>query len=305
MLGSLISTVAALSLGSLAQPLQYDEPVPPMELPAVDAPAGTDAAVNEYLEALTSGFYDPRADGLVSVAFTLPVTDAMMGHTANTFVSWTAGSAPTVTSEVLDFELPPMLAQAGVTLDQVRQAMGPQAEASGREVLDRMLGNVIGDLGRGRVATMAGVEDGYVVVSFGPSALPMDPITQHLLYIDDDGVLAKHIVVAAGGPMGEQRVENQLQWESVKDGELVVAKNMAMVMDTPMGRLEVQKQSFGYQQVGSMVLLTSVSTAMNELLMPGAPVTQTLTDLVVNGQPVAAASEGPMTPAADAAPSEG
>ena len=296
MLGSVILAVAAFSLGPLVQTLQIDEPVPPVEQPEVAATATTPAAVTEFLGDVMARLYDPRADGLVSLAFLLPIEDPMMGHTANATVAWTEGSEPTVEVEVLDFELPPMMAQMGVTLEQVRTSVAPQAQAAGRDFLDRMLGNAIGDMSKGRVGSMAGVVDGNVVVRFGASSNPMDPFKEHQLHVDDEGMLRRHIVVA-GGPMGDQRVENQLEWEAAKGGELLVSKGMTMVMDTPMGRLEVQKQTFGYQQVGDMLLLIEMGT---EMKMPGAPmppVTQTVRGLMVNGQPVSVDAPAPAAPA--------
>ena len=286
MLGSMILAVAACSLGPLVQSLQIDEPVPPVEVPEVSATASTPAAVSEFLDDVMGRLYDPRADGLMSLAFTLPIEDPLMGHTANAAVTWAVGAEPTVEVELLDFELPPMMAQMGMTLEQARMGVGPQAEAAGRDFLDRMLGNAIGDMSKGRVGSMAGVVDGNVVVSFGRSSNPMDPVVEHQLHVDDEGVLRRHIVVATG-PMGEQRLENVLEWETAKDGELLVAKAMSMIMDTPMGRLEMQRQSFGYQEVGDMLLLTRLST---EMKMPGMAlpmVHQTVGGLLVNGQFVA------------------
>lgn len=289
MLGSMILAVAACSLGPLVQSLQIDEPVPPVEVPEVSAPATTPDAVTEFLGDVMARLYDPRADGLVSLAFVLPIEDPLMGHTANATVAWTEGSEPTVEVEVLDFELPPMMAQMGLTLEQLRMSVAPQAQAAGRDFLDRMLGNAIGDMSKGRVGSMAGVVDGNVVVRFGASSNPMDPFKEHQLHVDDEGMLRKHIVVA-GGPMGDQRVENQLEWQPAKGGDLLVTKGMAMVMDTPMGRLEVQKQTFDYLLVGDMLLLIELST---EMKMPGAPtpiVSQLVSALVVNGQPVSTAT---------------
>ena len=133
MLGSVILALAAFSLGPLVQSVQIEEPVPPVEPPQVSAPVTTPDAVTEFLGDVMARLYDPRADGLVSLAFVLPIEDPLMGHTANATVAWTEGSEPTVEVDVLDFELPPMMAQMGLTLEQLRMSVAPQAQAAGRD----------------------------------------------------------------------------------------------------------------------------------------------------------------------------
>jgi len=246
-------------------------------------PATTPVEVTDYMTTVTGRFYDPRADGLRSLSFTLPLEDPMMGRTANVRIQWQTGAEPTVDVELLDIELPPMLAQMGMTLEQVRTTLGPQSELAGRDFLHKILGNMLGDLANDRVGSIVGVEEGQVVVRFGASSSTDDPVKEHLLHIDDDAVLRKHVMVV-DSPMGEQRVENALGWQPARGGEQLLAKSATMTVGTPMGPMEFQTVSYTYRQVGALLLLTDLTTEMK--IPAPQKIVQSVRDLVVNGEAV-------------------
>lgn len=246
-------------------------------------PTSTPALVTDYMTSVADRFYDPRADGLRSLSFTLPLEDSIMGHTANVRIQWASGAEPKVDVELLDFELPPMLAQAGMSLEQIRMSIGPQSEMAGRDFLYKILGNMLGGLANDRVGSMVGVEEGQIVVRFGASSSMEDPVKEHLLHIDDDAVLRKHVIVL-NSPMGEQRVEHEFGWQPARDGEQLLAKSMTMTVGTPMGPMEFQTINYGYRQVGQLLLLTDLTT---EVKIPTPQkVVQSITDVVVNGEVV-------------------
>jgi len=279
MFGASLLTLATL----LAAPLA------PQDATAAAETAATDE-VAAFLDDVSGRAYDPRADGLASLSFVLPIKDPMMGHTADVAVRWSADGETEMTVTPLEFEVPEMYAMQGITKEMMAPQVEIQARNSASQFVDQLLGRFLTQLTKDTGArSMGGVEDGLVVIKLAGSGAPDDPASEHRLFIDDESTLVKH-EIDLQSPMGTQTLVNTFEWAPSKDGETIVQTSQSVKVSVPMmGEIDIQKTSFRHQRVGDMLLLIEQSSEMSDNPMMGGmggSVTATVRDLMVNGQAV-------------------
>ena len=277
MFGASLLTLATL----LAAPLA------PQDATAAEPAAASDE-VASFLADVSARCYDPRADGLKTLSFKLPIKDPMLGHTADVVVSWTDGQEPEMAVTVLDFEVPEQLAMMGATKEMLAPQIEPQAMNNASQFLGQLLGEALKQLSDDAGAgSMGGVEDGNVVIKLAGSGEADDPALEHRLHVDDESTLVKH-EIDIQSQMGKQTLVNTFQWAPSKDGEHVVQTGQSVKISMPMmGEMDVQTTTFRHQRVGQMLLLVEQTTEMtNPMMGGGGAVTATLSDLTVNGQAV-------------------
>lgn len=279
MFGASLLTLATL----LAAPLA------PQDATAAAEPAATDE-VADFLADVAERAYDPRADGLVSLTFKLPIKDPMMGHTADVAVSWSADGATDLSVTTLEFEMPEMLTAQGVTKEMMAPQIEMQARNSATQFIDQLLGRFLAQLTENTGAgSMGGVVEGQVVIKLAGTGAADDPALEHRLFIDDESTVSKH-EIDMQGQMGKQTLINAFEWAPSKDGETVVQTSQAVQVVVPMmGAIDIQKTTFRHQRVGDMLLLVEQTSTMADNPMMGGmggSVTATVSDLVVNGEAV-------------------
>src|SRR6187402_137670 len=219
----LISLLLAALLPLQDAPAQTPPAAPPAE-PAAPAaepvPAATPDSVKQFLEDAEAHLYDPKAAGLTSLEFDVPIEmPAPMGTLGTAHVTWAAdGTADVNVTRPADMTLPMGLQPAQVDGQGRQMAM---------QLLGFMLNKPITPMLEGAVATMDGVEDGLVKVAFHNAAAEAQGVESLSLYFDDAGLLQRVKTVAnLESPMGKVKVEQSqaFTWKPAREGsELVIA----------------------------------------------------------------------------------
>ncbi len=248
------------------------------------ATATTPDNVRSFLKDVSDRFYDPRRHGLESVSFTLPIKDANIGHMADAQVAWSKGTEPKIDVDVLDIEMPPMLAQMGMTEEQFKASLPEQATTAAKDFLDRMLAEAIREIVEGGVGSMAGAEEGMVLVRLLRDPTPSDPIREHLFHVNEDSILTKD-VVTIDSPMGEQQIEMGLEWAPARGGDKLLCTKQSLTVDFPgMGKMNLSNVSFGYRDVDGMQILEEITTEVNNPMAGKQTIVQRAGNMVVNGK---------------------
>jgi hypothetical protein len=256
--------------------------------PAPAAPAETAEAVKKFLKDAEAHFYDPQAAGLSAIEFDVPVEMPQVGVIGNEHVSWTAGGAQTLTLDRTGGkELP-----QGVPVDVIEN----YGQQMGMQMLGTMLNKLITPMLEDSVATMDGVEDGLVKVSFHNPKAEAAGVQEQSLFFDDSGVLQRLRTVretdnGMGGKVLIKQVEN-FTWRPVKDGStLLICPSQKGKAEMGVMPIDFDTQ-ISFETIGEIVLATQISTTQN-VPMRG-PIKQALkaTNLKVNGQAPAAPKGG-------------
>jgi hypothetical protein len=243
------------------------EPPAAPDAPAQDAPAAlpetTPDNVRAFLDEAQARLYDPQASGLQGLSFDLPYDMPPLGSLGVIHVEWAKGAEPIATMTLTEgLELPPH-------------------------------NRPIGSLLEAGVATMGGVRDGLVAVNYAaPDAAAQGIVSQAYLF-DEDNMLQRSVAeIEAPGPMGEMKVSmtQAFSWKPA-DGAADKLIVDSQVIDMDFGFMQQKTTaSFGYRQLGEILLLVRTST-VSELpaMMGGGEQTQVLEarNLVVNGAAVA------------------
>jgi hypothetical protein len=265
------------------------EPPAAPDAPAQDAPAAlpetTPDNVRAFLDEAQARLYDPQASGLQGLSFDLPYDMPPLGSLGVIHVEWAKGAEPIATMTLTEgLELPPQIPA---------EALEAQAVQQGKQFLGSMLNRPIGSLLEAGVATMGGVRDGLVAVNYAaPDAAAQGIVSQAYLF-DEDNMLQRSVAeIEAPGPMGEMKVSmtQAFSWKPA-DGAADKLIVDSQVIDMDFGFMQQKTTaSFGYRQLGEILLLVRTST-VSELpaMMGGGEQTQVLEarNLVVNGAAVA------------------
>jgi hypothetical protein len=247
--------------------------------PAPAIPAETPEAVKKFLKDAEAHFYDPQAAGLSAMEFDVPVEMPQVGVIGNEHVSWTAGGTETITLDRTGGkDLPP-----GLPVEMIEN-YGKQI---GMQMLGTMLNKLITPMLEDSVATMDGVEDGLVKVSFHNAQATAAGLQEQSLFFDDSGVLQRMRTVrdqeSGMGKVTIKQVQN-FTWKPVKDGStLLICPSQKGKAEMGMMGIDIDMQ-ISFETVGEIVLATQISTTQN-VPMRG-PINQVLkaTNLKVNGQ---------------------
>jgi len=257
----------------------------------------TSPAVREFLDDASARLYDPRAHGLKSLSFTLPIEDHLLGFTADVRVSWEEGAEATFDVGLRDLVPPDELLKSGMTVEEMSAGREAGSQAVARAFLDRLLGRLVGDALDGCVATLSGVEEGQVVVSFGPLPSSETSFKTLDLFIDEESVVSK-IITLVNGSNGELKLISSFAWRRAKGGDqlLVEGTSLSGMLGHPTRLVRMREVTCGDQKVGELILLTQPRThRMISPMTPWKKVVQTVRNLVVNGEPVevVAPDQGP------------
>lgn len=298
----MISTASTLLLLSTLVPMQdvpaaKDPAVPAAAPPAAAAPqdpaapaavpSETPEAVKKFLQEAEAHLYDPQASGLRAVEFDVPIELPNVGVVGSAHVSWSTEAGESVTIDRSGAkELPPGF-PAGM------------AEGFGRQmalqVLSTMLNKPITPMLAGAVATMDGVEDGLVKVSFHNAEAQKSGLKEQALFFDDTGLLQR--LRTSGeqqGPMGKVNIKQTetFSWRPVKEGStLVVAASQKSHAE--MGMMPIDgSTTFSYSTIGEIVLATQLAITQSSPMGPSSQTIKAL-NLKVNGEAVPEAPAPP------------
>ncbi len=271
----------AQDAGSTAAPTEDPETAPAAAADSA-APAVTSEKVRSFLLEAEAQLYDPKTSGLTSLGFDLPIDFPQLGNLGTAHVTWnTDGAMDIKVDRAADAgsRMPP-----GLPAEAIDQA-GRQAA---QQLLQTMLNHPISPMLEAFVATMDGVEDGLVKVSFSsPEAAAQG--FQQAFYFDDENRLQK--VTMAGKQMGMSVTQTQrFTWKPSGVGDSLVLESEASEAD-----LGLMKQksvvTFTRRTVGEIILTTGIITTVEGPPPMGGTQALAAKNLVVNGQPVA--DEGP------------
>lgn len=258
---------------------------------APEPPTETPENVRAFLAEAQSQLYDPQAAGLKSLAFDVDVDFPGLGRVGAVHVTWAAGQeAQTVFTVAENSALPPGLPTG---------MLEAQSNNLVQQLLGGMLNRPIASLLDAGVATMAGVQEGLVAVSHVHPAFAAQGVTSQIYLFDDDGRLQKSMTEGEQQGMTVNLVQGY-SWKSAAEG------TQLLVADEQSGEAKIgpMKQSstatFGYTQVGAIVLLIRISTS-NTGPMSGEQVLAA-TNLVVNGEAIPVPAAPPSAETDPAAP---
>ena len=286
----MVSTVSVLLLFSTLVPMQdipaaEDPAVPQASPPAAAAqdpappvavPAETPEAVKKFLQEAEAHLYDPQAAGLKAVEFDVAIELPGIGVVGSAHVAWSTDAGESVSIDRTGAkELPPGLPPE-------------MAEDYGRkmalQVLATMLNKPISPMLEGAVATMDGVEDGLVKVSFHNAEAEKSGLKEHALFFDDAGMLQRLRTVGQQQGINIKQTET-FSWRPVKEGSLLVVA-ASQKSHAEMGIMAIDgSTTFSYATVGEIVLATQLAITQSS---PRGPSSQTIKalNLKVNGEGV-------------------
>ena len=240
------------------------------------APTETSDSVRKFLTEAEAHFYDPQSSGLSSVEFDMALDHPQYGPLGTAHVTWSTDAGQNVVvSPKEGAQLP----------GQVVTGLGQQMAT---QLLGAMLNKPITPMLEGGVASMGGVEDGLVKVSFHNDAAMAQGLKEQTLLFDEDGMLQRmRIVQEMQGT--KVNILQTFQWRPVAEGKdvyIAAGQHSDTTAETPMGPMKIATEtSFAYATIGEIVIPTSI--ALSQDVPTKGRVTQTLaaTNLKVNGQP--------------------
>lgn len=222
----------------------------------------TSSAVIEFLDAAQDHLYDPRDDGLESLAFEVPLGIPMPGGNAEvgvSTVSWTVGEAPEVMGRVAN---PLPVALTSQMPEAMQGQVATQIEASlvplGVQVLSFNLGDYFGQLLKTHSATL-GTTDGNVSVTFDPKdpTATTDPRTTWMF--DEDGVpLSSMVKVEQPGQFGPVTitVTAKHNYRAGPRGKLLL-ESVTSTSEFG-GQSQVNTTHLSFTEHGGMLLLSAI-----------------------------------------------
>lgn len=276
-----------------------------------DGATGTSPAVTSFLGDALVGLYNPEQDGLDSLAFVVPVTEAKssldmilaqgglslpddtpdMVPMAKVSVKWTAGNEPVISGEI-DPNFPQALAPLRAQIQATTSALGRQVLGAARQKLIDF--DAITTSYDGRFDTeLAADEDGMIKVVFNRKAgvsEQMAPSESLSWLFDEDGAPQRTSTsVDLPTPMGKMSIEEVTDygWTASRgDGSPMMLDTVTIVRKQ--GGMEAVRQTvdYEYEERSGVLIMVSYTESVTPLgpmaaMMPKVEKQVVLTDIEV------------------------